>query len=171
MNPVNPQLDPALIQKIGVVHAVTEKVQEYLRAVPQISTVVKLIFDEDSLTIVQQLQEALKGTAKLSIMVGTGDATDDAEGVNDLIVFRDLKIQVLCIEQPNLNRGTGGTNVTVNRLSEMVACTLKGKQIGNFFVTKVDFQIPKQLGGTVAARLVVLTCGCAFELNNNTLIG
>lgn len=168
MDGVDPTLSPDLIAKIGVLHTINEKVTEYIRAIPELEPV-HHIFDEDSATVEQDIQDAMQGTEKLSIMLGTGDGTDVAEGAVGQVIFNPLEIQILCIEQPNLNRGEGGTGITVNRLAELVAINMKGQPIGEHFVSKVDFRIPKNLGGSVAARLVVLTCAASLQLNNSTL--
>lgn len=154
---VDPQLDPARIAAVGYIHAINEKVAEYLRAVPALNIVTN-IFDEDSKDAVQLIQNAMQGSEKLSLMIGTGECKDAAIGVPDVIRFDPMEVLVLCMEQPMLNRDpTSGTNVTVNRLAEIVACSLKGKQIAQSFFVKADFRQPSENLGSVAARLVVLT--------------
>jgi len=168
MDGVDPTLSPDLIAKIGVLQTISEKVIEYLRSLPELEPCAHM-FTDDSPTVEQQILEAMEGSEKISIMVGLGEGTDTSEGAPGMIRFDPLEIQVLCMEQPNLNRGEGGTGITVNRLAELVAINMKGQPIGEHFVSKVDFRIPKNLGGSVAARLVVLTCAASLQLNNSTL--
>jgi hypothetical protein len=74
-----------------------------------------------------------------------------------------LEVIIVVMEQPSLNRGYGGTGLTVNRAAELVACRLKGERIDNSFFVKADFRLPTEDLGSVAARLVVLTISATIE--------
>lgn len=156
MTGVDPSLDPDQIASLGFLQAINAKVIEYLRAIPELA-VIKLMFSEDSKTLEQDLDQALRGTTPMSIMVACGDAKDSAPGVPNMLRFDPLEIIIVCMEQPNLSRGNGGTGLTVNRVAELVAVRLKGERVDQAFFTKADFRLPTEDLGTVAARSVVLT--------------
>lgn len=156
MDGVDFNLDPDAIAANGVLQAIGAKVLEYLRAVPEFA-VIKHMFTEDSQTLSQDLDKALRGTAPISMMVALGEGKDAAPGSDKLIRLDPLEVVVLVFEQPNLNRGRGGSGLTVNRAAELVACRLKGERVDNAFFVKADFRLPTENLGSVAARLVVLT--------------
>lgn len=162
MDNIDYNLSDDQVATIGILQAIGAKIVEYLRAIPELA-VCKHIFTEDSKTLTQDIDLALRGTSPLSIMVALGEARDVAPGVPNVIRFDPMEVVILIMEQPTLNRGRGGTGLTVNRAAEIVACRLKGERIGDAFFTKADFRLPTEDLGSVAARLVVLTISATIE--------
>lgn len=162
MDGVDYNLDEDQIAANGILQAINAKVLDYLRAVPELA-VVKHMFSEDSKTLKQDVEKALTGLSPISMMVAIGECKDAAPGVPGMIRFDPMEVIVVVMEQPTLNRGTGGTGLTVNRAAELVACRLKGERIGNAFFTKADFRLSTEDMGTVAARLVVFNISATIE--------
>ena len=162
MGGIDYNLDADLIATVGYLQAINAKVLDYLRAVPEFA-VIKHMFSEDSKMLKQELDKALTGTAPISMMVAIGECKDAAIGVANQIRFDPMEVIVVVMEQPNLNRGSGGTGLTVNRAAELVAMRLKGERLDDAFFTKADFRLPTEDLGSVAARLVVLTISATLE--------
>lgn len=162
MDGVDYNLDEDLIAANGILQAINAKVLDYVRAVPELA-VIKHLFTEDSKTLKQDVEKATTGLAPISLMVGIGEAKDAAPGAPGHIRFDPMEVVVVVMEQPNLNRGTGGSGLTVNRAAELLACRLKGERIADAFFTKADFRLPTEDMGTVAARLVVFTISATIQ--------
>ena len=155
-------LDPDVIAQIGTLQALCAKVLDYLKAVPEFAPV-KHMFSEDSKTLEQDIDRALRGSAPISFIVSLGDCRDAASGLPGVIRFDPLEVIVTVIEQPTLNRGRGGSGLTVNRAAELVGCRLKGERIENAFFTKADIRIPSEDLGSAIGKNVVLTISTTVD--------
>ena len=155
-------LDPDLVAQNGTLQAICSKVIDYLQAVPQLA-VIKNIFSEDSKTLEQDINRALRGTSPISLVVSLGDCKDSASGLPNVIRYDPVEIIVTVIEQPTLNRGRGGSGLTINRAAEIVACKLKGERIENAFFTKADLRAQSEDLGTAVAKNVVLTISASVD--------
>ena len=162
MEGVDYKLDEDQIAANGYLQAINAKVLDYLRAVPELA-VIKHMFTEDSKTLKQEIDKATSGLAPISCMTAIGKCEDAAPGVPGCICFNPMEVIVVVMEQPNLNRGNGGTGLTVNRAAELIACRLKGERIGDAFFAKADFRLPSEDMGSVAARLVVFTISATLQ--------
>lgn len=156
MTGISPIVDPDLAAANGYLQAICLKVVEYLRAIPELAPC-QHIFTEDSRDLEQDLDRALRGTEPLSMMVGLGEAKDAAAGVPGMMRFDPLEIIVIVFEQPSLNRGSGGSGLTVNRAAELVATRLKGELLDQSFIFKADLRTTTEDLGSVASRTIVLT--------------
>ena len=155
-------LDPDLVAQNGTLQALMAKVIEYLRAVPEFG-VIKHMFSEDSRTLSQDIDRALRGTAPISLVVSLGEARDACPGMPNVLRYDPLEVIVTVIEQPSMNRGKGGTGLTFNRAAELVACRLKGERIDNAFFTKADLRVPGEDLGTACGKNVVLTISTCID--------
>ena len=155
-------LDPDLVAQIGTLQALSAKVIDYLRAIPQLN-VIKLIFSEDSRTLEQDINQAVKGSSPISLLVSIGDCTDSASGLPGVIRFDPMDVIITVIEQPALNRGRGGTGLTINRAAEIIGCKLKGERIESAFFTKANIRAQAEELGTAVAKNVVLTISTSID--------
>lgn len=134
MQGISPNLNPDVVATDGVLVAIQQKIVEYLRAIQAFANV-EHIFYEDSLTLAYEITKAL-GESSLSMCVSIGRAEDSVPDQPEMLVLDPCEIVIRVIENPTLNRGDGGTNITRNRAGEIIARTLKLEQVGDGFLTK-----------------------------------
>lgn len=135
-DPISPILDSDLVATEGNLYAIQAKVLEYLNEI-EVFQPVELKFMEDSKTIEDDINKAL-GQLGMAMMVSIGGSDDKASSVPGLIILDPLDIIISVFENPTLNRATG---ITCNRAIEIIAVTLKLKQVGSGFLTRPKLRL------------------------------
>jgi len=165
MDGIDYNLDPDIIAKEGSLVAIQRKVVEYLRGIAEFAGVQR-IFIEDQLDLVAEIDAALDD-GNLSMCVSIGKAVDSAPTAPDVIVLDPCEIVIRCLENPSVNRNTGGTGITRNRAGELIARKLKLQRINNGSLTKArmeNSQLPREMAEArgVIGRDVVFTLTTAI---------
>jgi len=134
MKDIDFNLDPDIVSTDGSFVAIQSKVVQYLRAIDEFSNV-EQIFYEDSLELIAEIEKALS-SGMLSMCVSIGKAIDDKPTVPGILALDPCEIIVRILENPTVNRGEGGTGLTVGRAGELVMRKLKLERINNGYLGK-----------------------------------
>lgn len=153
---VSSELDANIVSTEGTLVAVQRKVLDLLHAMPFLSPI-KHMFCEDAQTIDDDLNKAMTGVEALSIMVELGAWADESPGVPGRLDLSGLQVMVTVFENPLLSRGANASGLTLNRVIEAIATTLKCQPIAFSYLDKPRVQAPAAASGESLVKQLVFT--------------
>ena len=150
------ELDADIVATEGTLVAVQRKVLDFLRALSVLAPI-RHMFHEDAQTIDDDLNKAMTGVEPLSIMVELGAWADESPGVPGRLDLSGLQVMLTVFENPLLSRGANGTGLTLNRVIETIATTLKCQPIGFSYLDKPRVTAPTAPSGESLVKTLVFT--------------